>query len=223
MKNSKTIIFSFILLSTLFLASCKQRDHSQQNEKIIEESSINDIPNASDTHFAQAIQELEAKKIKEANEHLTKGIEAIKKEGKNDGGLYKVNLDNSIAALEQIKADLNQNKIVSVSTLKEVIANAEINVAHDYLASSDVYTIVNPEVRTNNSMLKRMENNLSILKDKEKGKIKGELKQEREKLISEGEKLENDMKALQEKMKVHTKKLDEHIKKNYPENYIEII
>ncbi|AWG20110.1 hypothetical protein FFWV33_00535 [Flavobacterium faecale] len=227
MKNSKRILAGAILVSSLCLNSCQKRHHDKEAENVVEkieeESVINDIPNPSDAHFSEAIKQLEAKNYKEVAQNIQLGIQAIKQESKGDGGLYKVNLDNAIAALEQISTDFNSNKIISESTLKEVVANAEINVAHDYLATSDVYTIVQPEVKKNNTAVKRMENNLAILKQKETAKVKLEVSKERQLLINEGQKLQTELKVLQAKINEHIKRSDAHIKNNYPEEYEEII
>lgn len=218
MKRTKLILGIFFLTTVLF-TSCKDTSKEKTEENMVEESTVNTVAHSSDKHFAEAIKELEAKNYMKASNYIKEGVDAIKKEGKQEAGLYKVNLDKAIQELNQIAKDLDENKMVAVTTLKEVIANAEINVAHDYLATSEVYTLESPEAKMNSLLVKRVDHNLNVLKEKQDSKIKVELNKEREMLINDGKKLEDEMKALHEKMKAHSKKMDEHIKKNYPESY----
>jgi predicted nucleic acid-binding Zn-ribbon protein len=142
----------------------------------------------------------------------------LEKEGKDVKGLYKVNLDKAIDALKLIATDLSDGKKVSLNTVREMVANAEINVAHDYLSSDETYVLDEPEQAASRRTTKKFNDNLANLK-KEEGKMKEDAKKEGEALLKEGKKLEEDYKAWEKKAAEYAKKTDEHFKKYYPTYY----
>ncbi len=210
----------FILLSTMALMVLACKENPKEEEEVVAEFTVNQLPNNSDKHFAQAITFLEENKNKEAAEHLAQGITALEKEGKEVSGLYKTNLDKAISVMKQIGTDLKNDRKVPVKTLREVIANAEINIAHEYLSTSDYYVLDEPEMAADRATTSKFKNHLANLK-KEEGKMKEEAKEEGEALLDEGKKLEAEFKAWQEKATDYAKRSGEHLKKYYPEYYYE--
>ena len=215
MKTKKIMLVIFV--STIAFG-CKEK--KEPIEDIVKEYSVSRLPNMSDEHFSQALTNLEQNKGKEAAEHISKGIAELEKEGKDVSGLYKTNLEKAMQALKHIETDLKNDKNVSTTSLREMIVNAEINIAHEYLSTSDFYVLDEPEQAANRTTEKQFNNHLSKLKEEE-GKMKDESKKKGTALLNEGKKLEAEYQAWQKKAAEFTKRSGDHIKKYYPEYYVE--
>lgn len=211
------------ILVTLLVASlgfgCKEKI-KPPNDDIVEAYSVATLPNPSDEHFSAAINNLDLKNDQEAAKHLQIGIEALEKEGNAVGGLYKVNLDKAIGSLKLMAQDLTSGKKVSEESLREMIANAEINIAHDYLSTDEVYMLEARDQALSNKSRKAFHSTLNNLK-KEEGKLKSEAKKEGEALLKEGVQLEKEYQDWQQRSAEHTKKTNELFKKHYPQYYEE--
>ena len=209
-------ILTVIVVTSLFL-SCKETPKDVDN--VIEDYTVSRLPNESDGHFAAALLSLEQNNKKEAAQHLQKGIEELDKEGADVSGLYKVNLDKAVSGLTKLESDLKDGKEVSVESLREMMANAEINIAHDYLSTDDVYVLEEPTATSSHHTRRAFEHSLNNIK-KEEGKFKKEVKKEGESLLDEGRKLEKEYQDWEKRAAAHTKKLNEHFKEYYPEYYM---
>jgi hypothetical protein len=213
MKAKQIVMVLFV---SLLAFGCKEK--KEAIEDVVEKYNVNRMPNASDTHFAEAVKSMQQNKDIEAADHIKLGVAELEKEGKDVEGLYKVNLNRAEEALKLIATDLNGRKKVSLNTVREMVANAEINVAHDYLSSDQAYVLDEPEQVASRRTSKKFNENLSNLK-KEEGKMKDDAKKEGEALLKEGKKLEEDYKAWEKKAAEYAKKTDEHFKKYYPTYY----
>ena len=212
-----TAILTALIVATVIL-SCKQKQANDKVKDIIEEESVAKLPNKSDTYFVEAISFLDAQKGKEASEYLKKGVEALKNEGKEVSGLYKVNLEKAMLQLTNMASDLDNDKNVSEEAVREAIVNAEINIAHDYLTTTDVYILEDPDNVISSKTRKHFNRALKNLK-KEEGKMKDDAKKEGEALLKEGEKLEEEFKEWEKKVKEYSKKTHEHFKQYSPTYY----
>lgn len=219
MKLNKVLI---ILFASTLVIGCKKND-GNKDEKILdditEEEAIDQIPRVSDEHFDNAIKAYEAKNKSTAAKYINEGVLALKAEGKDVSGLYKVNLDNAIEQLENIEGRLENNEDISSEGLKEAILNAEINIAHEYLSTTeDVYVLVRPENVASAKTKRHFSAMFSNLKS-EKEKMKEGAKKDGDALLKEGEILEKELADWETKAKAYTKKANEHFKISSSEYY----
>jgi len=211
----KTKIIVLVLLLTTTLFSCKQKDSTERIEEIIEEETVSKLPNNSDIEFMNALSLLDQQKGKEAATYLKKGVEELKKEGTEIRGLYKTNLNGAIAKLTTMTTDLENGKSVSEEAIREAIVNAEINIAHNYLTTTDIYVLEEPENVVSNKTKRHFNKMLKNLK-REEGKMKEAAKKDGKALLDEGKKLEKELKEWEKKAKAYSKKANEHFKEHYP-------
>ncbi|WP_111707684.1 hypothetical protein [Lutibacter citreus] len=210
--KSKILLVAILTMVTLF--SCKQKD----TEIKVEDETVIKLPNTSDEEFMTAIYLLDQQKEKEAVAYLKKGIEDLKKEGKEISGLYKTSLINSIEKLNKITADLENGKSVSTENVRENIANAEISIAHNYLSTTDIYVLEEPDNIASNRTKRHFNRVLKSLK-KEEGRMVDKAKEKSKALLKEGEKLDKEYKDWEKRAKEYTKKTNEHFKQHDPVNY----
>ncbi|MEO5788975.1 MAG: hypothetical protein ACOH2D_07270 [Gelidibacter sp.] len=212
----KTIKLLPALLIALSLIGCKEKQPDVVTDEVIEETVVKAIPRASDTYFEQAINAYENADKVEAKKKIDAGIEALDKESKDVSGLNKANLDMSKDQLRNIASKLDGNFDISVEGLKEAIANAEINIAHNYLATDDVY-VLTPKARLRENYLQNaLDYNLKSL-EAGTSKLTGEARIEGEKLGAEGKKLKEEFEAWKKRAEDHAKRADEHFKKHQTE------
>lgn len=227
MKLKHFLVMTIAVASTLI--SCKNQDQKVVStndsilvDNIIEEATINRVPNNSDEHFSEALKAYNTLNKSEAAMHIREGMKALNEEGKNVSGLYKVNLETAIEQLDNIALKLENNFFISVEGFKEAVANAEINIAHNYLSTTDVFILEHPNNIASSKLRKHYSHNLSELK-KVESEIKKEAKEEGEILLKEGKDLEKEYLEWEAKLKAHTQKSDEHLKKHFPQSYEEWI
>lgn len=212
----KTLKILPALLIALLLMGCKEKHADVITDEVIEETLVNAVPKSSDTYFAQAIKAYEKGDKVETRKKIDEGIDALDKESKNVSGLNRENLDMSKEQLKNIAGKLDDNFDISVYGLKEAVANAEINIAHNYLVTDDVY-VLTPKGRLRDDYL---QNDLDYnLKSLEAGnsKLTGQARIEGEKLGAEGKKLKEEFEAWKKRAEDHAKRADDHFKKNQPE------
>ena len=212
----KTIKLLPALLIALSLIGCKEKQPDAVADEVIEETVVGAIPRASDTYFEQAINAYENADKAEAKKKIDAGIEALDKESKDVSGLNKANLDMSKDQLRNIASKLDENFDISVEGLKEAIANAEINIAHNYLATDDRYVLTPKEKLRENYLHNALDYNLKNL-EAGTSKLTGEARIEGEKLDAEGKKLKEEFEAWKKRAEEHAKRADEHFKKHQTE------
>lgn len=188
-------------------------------EDIVEEETVVKLPNQSDEHFTRAMSLLDQQKTKEASVFLKLGVEDLKAESEDVSGIYKTNLNSSIDQLSIMASDLENGKSVSTETIRETIANAEINIAHDYLTTTDIYVLEDPDNSVSNKTKRQFNKVLKNLK-KEEGKMTKEAKKSGDSLLNEGEKIEKEYKEWEKKAKEYTRKMNEHFNEYYPNYYM---
>ena len=214
----RTIKLLPAILIILSLVGCKQNQtkNDAMIDEVVDETEVGMVPRASDTYFGQAINAYENGNKAEARKSIDEGIAAMEKEGKELTGLYRTNLDTAKAQLRSIAGKLDDNFDISVEGLKEAIANAEINIAHNYLATEDVYVLTPKDKVKENKLQKALDYNLKSLQTGT-SKLTGDAKKEGEKLEAEGKKLKDEFEAWKKRVEEHAKKVDEHFKKHQPE------
>ncbi|WP_158976549.1 hypothetical protein [Cellulophaga sp. L1A9] len=219
----KTIKSGIILSLILIVFGC-QREHKKDVESIIEGSIVHRLPNESDENFSKALASIDKQNLKDAAVQLKKGLVALQMEGMNVTGLYKVNLEKAIDVLNRIEVDLKNGEKIPTNVLRETIANAEINIAHNYLSTEDTYVLAASNETISHKTKRNFYHSFSTLK-KEEGKMKVEVKKEGDSLLREGQKLDQEYKAWEKRVKEYTKKTSEHLKKRdtaiYEEMYWE--
>lgn len=132
-------------------------------------------------------------------------------------GLYKVNLERAIDQLRVIAKTLNDNNDVMEETLKEAIANAEINIAHQYLATDAVYMLVPKEKVQDAKLHKVLDFNLKNLETAGTFKLKEDAKKINDELVLESKKLKAEYEAWKKRAKEHAKQTEAHFKEHQPE------
>jgi hypothetical protein len=211
MKNIN--IVSVLIMATLFVG-CKN-DKTKTNvleNAVVEETAVNPISRESDTYFDKASASIKEENRQMASKQIIKGVDALLEEGKDVIGQNKENLDIAIDQLRNIASKLDNNFDVSDQGFKEAVANAEINIVHNYLATDDVF-LLTPKNKVQEAKLHRVfEVNLKKL-EINNSKLTGNAKTEGEKLTVEGNKLKKEYEAWKKKAEEHNKKTEAYFKK----------
>jgi len=217
MKPNKILIVLFV---AVLFAGCKNKNDSNAYETIdsvVKNEAIDEVPNVSDDHFDRAIKAYSVDNKTEAAKEIREGVLALRAEGKDMKDLHKVNLDNAVGQLESIAEKLDNNYYISLEGLKEAIVNAEMNVAHEYLSSTDdVYVLVKPKDVASAKTKRNFSAMISNLKDEKKNMNK-EGKKDRDKLLKEGEALKKELADWEAKANAYVNKTNEHFKVYYPD------
>lgn len=129
----KKVGYFIIALSLTLFISCNESKNEKAKEKVEMETTIG-VSKPSDDHFQQVISALKNNQDKEAAINLREGIAQLNKEAKDKIGIHKVNLEKATSHLEMLATNLENGKKVDINKVRELIANAEINVSHNYLA-----------------------------------------------------------------------------------------
>jgi hypothetical protein len=211
MKNIN--IVSILLMATLFVG-CKN-DETKNNalgKAVVEETTVNPISRESDTYFSKALASIKEENRPMASKQIIKGVDALLKEGKDVIGQNKENLDMAIGQLRNIAGKLNDNFDVSEQGFKEAVANAEINIAHNYLATDDVFMLTPKDNLEETKLHRVFEVNLKKL-EVNNSKLKGKAKTEGQKLTVEGNKLKKEYEAWKKKAEAHNRKTIAYFKK----------
>ncbi|GGG49067.1 hypothetical protein [Bizionia arctica] len=215
MKNTNLI--TVVVIAILFV-SCKENEAKKEAliNEAIEETTVDVVPRKSDTYFSDALASIKADDKQVASKQIIQGVDALLEEGKDVSGLYKLNLDMAIDQLRDIAGKLEDNFDVSEQGFKEAVANAEINIAHNYLATDDVF-VLTPKENVKDSRFHQVFN--MNLKNLEAGtsKLKDDAKKEGEKLTIEGEKLKKEYEDWKKRAEEHVKKTESHFKEHQPE------
>lgn len=217
----KKVGYFIIALSLTLFISCNESKNEKAKEKVEMETTMG-VSKPSDDHFQQVISALKNNQDKEAAINLREGIAQLNKEAKDKIGVHKVNLEKATSHLEMLATNLENGKKVDINKVRELIANAEINVSHNYLAEDDSYILEDPRSIEANATHKRFNTVLSNL-DKIEGNVKADSKKDHEALVSEGKKLKDEYEDWEKRTLEFNKKANEHFKKHYPEYYSEEI
>lgn len=219
MKPSKFLIIPFFVVLLFGCKNNKNDSDYKTIDNIAEEEAIDEVPNVSDDNFDSAIKAYGEDNKAEAAKDIRDGILALKAEGKDVGGLYKVNLDKSIEQLESIAEKLDEGYYISMEGLKEAIVNAEINIAHEYLSSTnDIYVLVKPKDVSSAITKRHFSSMISNLREEEES-IKKDAKKDRDGLLKEGEALEKELAAWEAKANAYVNKTNEHFRVYYPDSH----
>ncbi len=213
--NAKILITAIFLIG--LLSRCKEQ-HKGDMDNVVQEETVATLPNKSDVQFSTAIEALRQNKTKEAAESLKKGSEALKNEGKDLIEPYKENLEKAIGRLSVMTSDLEKGKSVPVESVQETVANAEINIAHDYLTSDEVYVLEESDHVNSSKEKKHFDRAFRNLK-KEEGNVQGLVEEERESLIKEGTELDEEYAQWEKKAEDFNKSANVHFKKHSPQYY----
>lgn len=217
MKNFKRIGLLLVLAaSAIVVSSCDKKDKKVEVVDVVDNQMSMELPNKSDIAFEKALMALDKSEYKLAGEHVDHGIMELKEEAKSKGSTLKNKLDNSIKQLTGVSEQLKKGIKIDAEALRNLIVNAEINVAHDYLVTEDTYILTEPEKVNDSRLHKVLDHNLKSL-EAETSKLTGDAKKEGEKLQAEGKKLNDDYKAWKKRAKEHIKKTEAHFKKHQPE------
>lgn len=212
MKNLlKLAVVSLGLLSTVI--SCK--NDKKVEDAVVEEVAEIGLPNESDIHFEEAITALESNDHTNAAMHLNKGIEALKKEGKELTGKPKETLDKSVTLLKTIEKALKNNKKIDVDNLQEAMANAELAIGHEYLISDEIYLLTPSNKVDDKAVVDAFIRNLRNL-EKTTEKLKKDSDELGHILLKEGKDLEKQYKDWKTKVEDHVKRTNEHFKESHP-------
>tara|TARA_R110002049_G_scaffold87533_1_gene221855 strand:+ start:2255 stop:2650 length:396 start_codon:yes stop_codon:yes gene_type:complete len=128
-----TNLLAVLIIATLFVG-CKENEAKKEaiTNEVVEEAFAHEVPIASDHYFSKALMSIKEKKRQQASEQIIQGVDALLTEGKDVSGLDKLNLEIAIDQLRNIAGKLDDNFDVNERDYKEAVANAEINIAHNY-------------------------------------------------------------------------------------------
>ncbi|MEO5788977.1 hypothetical protein [Gelidibacter sp.] len=209
---------------TLLIGCKKINENIDSNESLKADENIGVISdqngteqlNKSDVSFGEALSAYSNKEYKKAGDLIATGANELTEEAKTKGSEFKEELNISIKHLTDIAKEIQNGQQVDEKVLCNMIANAEINVNHPYLASENFYMLTEPE-KVNDY---RFDNSLDYhLKSLEAGtkKLEGDSKKEAEKLDTEGKRLKEELKVWNNRAEAHANKTLEHFKKYQPE------
>ncbi|MCL5128248.1 hypothetical protein [Algibacter sp. L4_22] len=220
MKNLKNIRLLFVLVASgMVVSSCgnKEKKEAEEVTDVVENEVSMELPNKSDIAFEKALMALDKNEYKSAAEHINYGAKELKTEAKDKGSEFIESVDVSINQLTEFSKLLEKGKKVDIDALRSVMANAEINVGHDYLVTDDTYILTEPEKVNDSQLEKVLDHNMKSLKAG-KSKLTGATKKEGEKLEAQGEKLKEDYIAWKKRAKAHAKETEAYFKEHQPEN-----
>lgn len=80
---------------------------------------------------------MEKDKKKEAAQAIEQGISELQREGADLKGLYRLKLEKAVEGLHKAAMNLEQGKTVSLTSLKELVLDAEINIPHPNLVPQE--------------------------------------------------------------------------------------
>ncbi|MBD0776821.1 hypothetical protein HPE56_03355 [Maribacter sp. ANRC-HE7] len=209
----KATITVLLLFFASFIIGCKG-EHKDDTSGIVDEATISRLQNKSDKYFTEALANLDKENLEAAAAQLEKGILELQKESKNVSGLYKINLEKAVDALNRMETDLKNGKKFSTNSLREVIANAEINIAHEYLSTDNMYLLTEPGEAVSHKTRRKFNHSLSKLKSEE-GKLLPEVGKEGVDLLHEGKKLDAEYKAWEKRVQDYNKKANKLLVKKY--------
>lgn len=211
----KTVKLLPILFIALAFVGCKENEAKKEAnmDTVVEETVVSPLPRASDTYFELAINAYQNNDKPEALKQLDAGIDALEKESKSVTGLDRENFDVAKEQLRSVASKLDDNFDISIEGLKEAIANAEIYVAHNYLATDDVYVLTPIDKVQERKLHRVLDRNINNLEVGTK-KLEGDAKREGEKLEAEGKKLKADFEAWKKRADDYTKRAATHFENN---------
>lgn len=214
MKNIRTFI---MVLLTALAVGCKEAP--TMTGDLVEDMEESQIPNASDIQFAKALASIKSGKNAEAATQIKLGVAEIQKEAKNLSDQDKSGLDKASKALMKTVSDLENGKKVSEKAVLEMMANAELDVAHDYLSTDEVYILLSPEKAASHETRQALDRSLDQLKTDAES-TKDDVKKAKDALIKEGDALHADYMAWQKKAKEYLKRANTHFNEHNPEYYL---
>lgn len=208
----KTARYFIIAMAFLALVSCKKE---KTDDGVVEEKSLELVPNKSDVKFAEALKLMENEQQSEAAKNIKEGVAELDKEAKNLSGKAKERLDTYTVQLNKYASELEKGNDVQINKVRKLIANAEIIVNHSYLGSDEIFALDGPQFSELDSTPKRLNTVLADLK-KAESNIKADAKKDNEALVAEGKKLKTEYEAWQNRTFEFNKKANEHFKRHYP-------
>ena len=215
----KTLKFLILISVIGCFVSCKKSEDQKSVEKVavVRDENSMELPNKSDVAFFKAFEALNKKEYQLAGEHVLHGAQELTAEAKAKGTLFNDQLNANIKHLTDVANQLQAGKNVNEEALRNLIANAEINVNHEYLMSDNELVMMTPEKAKEAKLHESLDRNVMNL---QRGveKLEGNAKKESKQLEAEGKKLKEEFEAWNERVQEHTKNAEEHFKKYQPEN-----
>ena len=147
MKTLKFLSFVFYFTA---LVGCKKNNENVKNNMIIKaddnvgvigDQTGTEQLNKSDIAFGEALFAYSNKEYKKAGDLIATGAKELTEEAKTKGSVFKETLKVSINHLTDIAKEIQNGQQVDEKVLRNMIANAEINVNHGYLASENFYIL----------------------------------------------------------------------------------
>ncbi|MEO5788974.1 MAG: hypothetical protein ACOH2D_07265 [Gelidibacter sp.] len=213
----KTLKFLILISVIGCFVSCKKSEDQKSVAKVAVVRGENnmELPNKSDVAFFKAFEALKKKEYRLAGEHVLLGVQELTAEAK--GALFNDQLNTNLKHLTDVAHQLQAGKNVNQEALRNLIANAEINVNHEYLMSDNELVMMKSEKANEARLHESLDRNVMNL---ETGieKLEGNAKKESKKLEEEGKKLKEEFEAWNERVQEHTKNAEEHFRKYQPEN-----
>lgn len=217
-KHMKTLNSFVVVLAALSLIACKnpKSKKAEQDTVMLEKTEKVSLKNNSDKRFESALQAIKGKEYKVAGDRLMEGVDELKAEAHEFEGSRMGDLEPQLRELTSYANTLKKGTSVDSRSLKELIANAELKVGHNYLLNDDVYVISRPERVEDAHLVAKLHSTMNKL-DKSSKSLKGEAKKESERLAKEGEKLNKDYQDWKKKVEKHFEKVNAHFKKHASE------
>lgn len=180
----KNILF-IALLGLLLFPACQNNQHREEATEeeaadLVEETEVDELPNYSDLDMDEAMEAFIDGDKAAAAQYIQAAANDLKEEGEGLTGNHKALLEMAIGNLNNLAEKVKKGEIKDEKELNKVFANAEMNVAHVYLAFTDVYTVESPEKAKD-----ALERAIAKM-EKAATKLEGRAKTEAEDMIREG-------------------------------------
>ncbi|MCB0607468.1 MAG: hypothetical protein KDD12_07125 [Lewinella sp.] len=208
----KQSLIPILVFALLGFSACRQNNTTQE---ALDDESLTELPNKSDKHFEAAFNDLADNDFIHASMELREGAVALKSEEKKLKPDDQEDLAEAIGKIDEICNELDMRIPVEERRIRTAVANAELNVAHKYLITDDIYVLEEPDAKARINLHK---NFLKSRTNLEKGlnNLKGDVKTEGQKLMQTTQSLETQVRDLENKMAEQTKKMDAFLAKNKP-------
>ena len=211
----KNLIFGVLALGMVLVEACQPLP---PKEDLIQDTSINEVPNLSDLHFEEALEAFKKSDTKAVVVQIEKGMEELRKEASKGQLASRPDslIQRSLADLKNLAADIAADKVRDSDRLREVFTNAALLVSHEYLVSSDLY-FLEPKKLANTRMNNKILDKASESFDQLRKELEGGPRIEADKIAHETEALQQRKRQLEQETAMHLQKMHDFVKTHKPE------
>lgn len=210
MKKLIVLFAAMAMISVFF--SCQNQGKETTNEIAFQQ-----VPNPSAIKFGEAVRAFQLKDMATASNALEVAILELKKEAARTDldAAVRAKEEAAIAELEKMATAIREGKIHDLQLLQEAIINADAQVKHEYLVTTDKFLLVKPKTVRSKKINRAFDRSLKLLKIYRKD-LRKDLQPEADALIKESDALLQKREELDASIYDEMKKLQDFIKKHRP-------